>query len=367
MGRRFSGIGGARRDIRAVSGVRNYLLNYSTGGTFTRASEAALYDFRNGTFGSTPWPGTNVRRVLSDGSVLIEGARTNLCTTSQAIGSGNWNGEATQSADTQTAPDATATADTQTNQAGTFGSRRYNNLGPSAIGATVSASGFVKNGTAGVASVQMQDGAAIATNIVTTDVWQRLTRSALSNGYFEWFNTTDGQTNGTGHVVGATNHWWGMQAEIAAYPTTPIRTSGATATRAVDVLTFASGSWNLYTGVWAIDLWPQYSSAEGTDNPVILSGLSVNDYLQLVGGGSPAVWMVTNSAPTTRTATWSRFQRLTIKLDWNARLVTLSGFTTGNGSFAMPASTWTAAQSLAVGRLGGANHFNGIIGRPYTL
>jgi len=97
---------------RSTSGPE--LLAYFADGTFTRASEAAVYDFRDGSWSASPWAASNTARILSDGAILIEAASTNLITQSQNITDVSWVtavGAPTLTADAYTAPDGTATAD----------------------------------------------------------------------------------------------------------------------------------------------------------------------------------------------------------------------------------------------------------------
>jgi hypothetical protein len=375
--RRLGGAG-IRRQLRAANGAGiRYLLDYAAGAgiTFTRASEAAAYDPRSGAFYdvSTPWPGANVRRVLADGSVLIEGARTNAASYSHEMnqaGVPGWGGGSTIGQNVEAAPDGLTTADRVTVGGGATAfndhCRRYHGA---LAGGIYAASFFAKTGTSGPGLAYMQtiDGTGVGTAYTLSAAWQRCVRH-LSNttAYIELFANGVGQGPAPTGTPGDNIVMWGAQMELGGiYPTSPIRSSGAAATRALEAFSFSSGNWTLYQGRWSISVWPQYSSTECTDNPVILGGLTANDYLQFVGGAG-AVWFTIGGVATSRAATWSAFQRLTITVDWNARTITLSGFTTGDGSFAMPVGSWTAAQGLGVGRFGGGNHFNGVISRPWA-
>ena len=356
---------------------RVFLLDYVNGAgiTFTRASEASAFDPRTGRFYSTavPWPGANVRRVLADGSILIEGARTNAVGYSHELNQTGWGGGAVVGQNVTQAPDGLTTADRITIGAGvkTFNDHARRFFGALA-GGTYAVSFFGKQGTQGSdAYVQTIDGTGVGTAYTLTSEWQRFVRhSSNTTAYIELFANGVGQgpspipttANGDNIIL------WGAQMELSGiYPTSPIRSSGGPTTRASEVLTISSGNWNLYQDVWAIDVWPQYSSAEAGGNPVIMSTLSDNSYLQLVGA---SIQFVIGSVDSSiRPCTWSKFQRLNIRVDWPARTVTLNNFTTGDGTFAMPGvNTWGAAQAISIGSyLAGGLPFNGVVGRPWRV
>lgn len=356
-----------------------YLLDYSLA-TFTRSGEAALVDPRNGwAFDPiTPWPGTDVPRILSDGAILIEGSRTNLVTDSRALDAASWStiGSATVTADAVAGPDGAMTADEVVTPSGNTYRRKI--LGGLTAGSTYVASlyGAAKAGT--TAQWGFNDNAGQSAYKVHTP--GAIVRS--DNGVSAFGSTTGivlvaygGDASGFGGLAAGARDMYAdlVQVESGAFPTSPIRTAGAAVTRGVEKCSFADGS-ILDSGRWSVTFAHEGTHAE-------LAALSADSYLFVRhdtnnmiqvsrGGGSPRVRLIANAVTQIDAAiTWSRDQLITLTVDWDARTLTIAGATTGNGTFALAgAGDWTSALSttLYVGAAnsGGSGPWFGAISRP---
>jgi hypothetical protein len=213
-------------------------------GTFARTGQGS-YLTGAPTDGATAFmalAATDVRRTEDRGDgagrlVLLERASTGtVADSANAAGSG-WSGTATQVANSTAAPDGTTTADTIENVGTTFDQCRRYTSGPTAS-QQFAMSAWIKQKIGSAASIQVRNGAGVATNVTPTSVWQRAINAGVSDGFAECFNCLNGQ-GGTGLDVDE-HYWWGIQAETGRYPTSYIPTAGSSASRGADVLTFAS-------------------------------------------------------------------------------------------------------------------------------
>jgi hypothetical protein len=192
---------------------------------------------------------TNTPRIEYDADgnrlgLLIEEARTNLITQSEALNTGWSIGSATVAADQAVAPDGNTTADEVNLSSGGFIYRT-----PTVTASTTyTASWYIKAGTATAWVYGFFDGTAGSfINRVQYDITDG---EDVGNGWYRFnvsVTTPAGCTSlrvypirtstGGGEVAGVvgTSFVWGAQLEAGSFPTSYIPTAGATATRAADV------------------------------------------------------------------------------------------------------------------------------------
>jgi hypothetical protein len=146
---------------------------------------------------------------------------------------------------------------------------------------------------------------------------------------------------------------YGAQIETGRFPSSTIRTDGAAATRAADILQFADGSYptRLRSGRWKFVFEPLFSSTEFVaDNYFWTFGAAPDvNYIRLAAGNSLQVAQSTTLKVACSGITYSRYQRITVILDSVAGTVEIQGATTGNGVTAGTAWTMPSATRLNVG------------------
>lgn len=376
---------------RADLGVL-FLLDYALADTFTRATEAAFVDPRDGwafqaATEAANWLGNNVARIFSDGAVLIEEARTNLIDFARDAGptgdAGNW----------------------------TAGTAVYNQTGGQAAA----------DGKASTMQV-ICDAAEFGPTNTLTDVAgdnalsMYARRESVDEGNTYKFGVFSGVTpTGTGEITMATVNWrrdsivmdeagapqaitprlsgrstdagdtstpnfdvaWDLvQWEGGSFISTPIRTSGAAATRNKDVLKFAAGNYPtrlVEAGVASWSVVPNYSSAQlvaaGTTHYVFSGGSNEGLVFRVQAGVARLAYLSSAGGVKGQGAvTFSALQRMTIIVDWTSNELVLSGFTTGDGTVSLSGGSdiVPASEALTIGHRAAAGDlfFNGVIERP---
>jgi hypothetical protein len=184
---------------------------------------------------------TGVPRITNRG-ILVEEARTNLAPWSENASSGmSFNGGATFTANTGTSPAGTTTADTLTLTS--LGYAYAPTAAGQAIG-TYTGSLWLRADAPTTVAIRLTRAAlganqTVQTASVTTS-WQRFSVSLLTTGIDTIQFGLDQRTIVGGPGTDATVQIWGLQVELGAFATSPIITTGAAGTRAIDD-TFMSG------------------------------------------------------------------------------------------------------------------------------
>lgn len=362
---------------RAAGGPR-YLLDYTTA-SVVRASSAWNLDKRNGT---PTWHefASGEARVLNDGAVYIEGARTNLAENADTSANPPWLSVGTP---TRTAGQADIAG-------GTTAARLQLDSGADAVfdGLTHGAGNYCLSlfakkgsvGSTGILAAQFGGTPSVGQSVAWADLTDDFVRkahvvtwpgTATDNVIVAEARTTGAAVAGDRDVV--LSH---VQYEAGSFPSQPIVTTGAgPVTRAADNVSFASTPEPMLSSKWAIDYTPGASSADllgsGADHTILCFGGTNADRLYMVIGASSIVMRIRESGAdviTSSTITFSANQRLTFTLDMVAGTLTIAGATTGNGTTAKGSALAFPAGTLQVGNVAtGTAYAFGAIGRPYEV
>lgn len=375
--RGFRGIGGGGGAAPAV-----VQLDLSTGGTFTRASVATQYIGapNAGTGAFLQSVATNVRRTdnrgdgLGEMMLVTEGSRSNFVNNGVVFTGYTADGGASATAAGGTAPDGDADAQTITFGASATDRLRATLGFASADNTLYRVSGWVY--TPGVAGfvrlgIRQKDGATIVLSgdLPVTSPWTRVDAelsigAGASTPQIVIQNGSDG--------VARTFFCWGVQAESGRWLSSEVITSGAALTRALDMLTYASGSYpdTFRTDGLRVEVALDATSAEmvaggGASNMILFRWAAVSSYLAIVVSGANVVVQAVLggvSQVSTGAITFGRSQLLTIDYVPSTGTITVAGATTGNGATVGSGHTQTSGD-LTVGSIGGTFPTYGRLGR----
>lgn len=253
--------------------------------TFTRASSGTCLKAATSTGianGDLITCSTNQARVMPGGDgtgvrgLLVEGARTNVALRSEELENAAWTqlqdvGALTVTADAAVAPDGTTTADRV--QIPATGAAHYALLYQSlSLTGAASASALVKgNATSGTTDICLyNNGGSVYGCAPCTYVAGSWTKCKVEN-------VPSGAANGTllignaslyngGTARGAQDIFvWGVQWEVSVFASSYIKTTSASATRALDLATVAlPTSWTAATASWASTVIPATQGATST-------------------------------------------------------------------------------------------------------
>jgi hypothetical protein len=295
------------RALYAGADVGN--VTQATGYSFSRASDG-YYTNSDGTL--TSFASGALRR--GDRGVLIEGARTNLLVRSQEFDNAAWTkNQATITANDIAAPDGTLTADRVT----ASGTTAYARQGfTSVAGVAYTTSVFLKAGNRSSADLYgfnqgvtdytarfTLTGSGTATAIAGTPAVGII---ALADGwYFCWMTKTHLNAPagdyvevvpGTKSATVASDYVYAWQADTqaGAFPSSPIVTVAAAATRAADVLTYTAGV------SYPLSFWAEFEPNVVAANQSILfasDGTSNNEAaIRLNAGITPTYFSLSGGA-----------------------------------------------------------------------
>lgn len=285
-------------EVRFANLYKGALAN-TPGWSFTRASVGYAQDNAGVLI---PFASGEMRRT--DKGVLIEGARTNLALRSQEFDNASWSkSRATITGNAAVAPDGTLTADkiTEDNTAGAT-HRVYQGFVKAAAETQYTYTVFLKAAERTFAQIKLGDGsetdmARVDVNLSTgalgtpngTFTGVSATTTTLANGWYRisLTATTDAEAAVTclvfiASALGTTSYngdassgiyVWGAQLEAAAFPSSYIPTTTASATRAADSLSI--------TGVTGLDyplsLFAEFERAVDTATIEVLMQIDDGD------------------------------------------------------------------------------------------
>ena len=375
MARRVAGARGGRRSVVYRSGDQP-LVRFADG-TFTRASEGSYYTQAPGGAGSTfiAWSSSNVLRYDAiDGTslALFEGAQTNLCNYSEDLNQAAWvKTGASISGTTATAPDGaadcctvafTASASDMVMQPVT-GTADNTTYFTTVFARRTSGSGNVRLRVLGRDNV-----ASVSADLPISTTWTRIEFSV------NW------GTGATTPEVGVINdaagtsqsvEVWGFDVKstggsVGAVPTSYIRTTAGSATRNLDLLTYASMPQQMATGRYRFAFRPLYTSGERSAISMIYSPSSTIDTGVQLNSTSIQAFN-TPTVHFSRTATWGRHQAMTITPDLAAFTMTVAGALTGDGTGTVGTNPGWGTTYLRVGtNNAGIRPVYARIGEPYA-
>lgn len=338
-------------------------LNLRSGGTFARSTEGSRLTGAP-TDGSTSFlafDGVDVRRIENRGlgdTLLMEGSRQNVLLRSrEAADATDWLtfGVITMTAAYANGPDGTAKGDRAN---ASSGSARYQGTSIASSVMTVWSRQVAGSGTRQVR--QGTNGVNVATFGTTGTTWARQEVANPNTGAGQSTTVECEDLSGSG---GTTAHAEDVivdlaQLELGVFPSSPIRTTTAAVTRGADSLSYAVGQYpeSVLTAGFRLTFAPICTSAEfATTAPaqgwaLVCFNNNANTLLLSWTGANAQVY-IQNAAGThfLTNATWSRDQVLTFTVAPNGNVITLAGFTTGNGTYATPAAWSYASGTLYVG------------------
>lgn len=324
-----------------------------------------------------PWSLHDEGRIFSDGSILIEGSRTNAMPDSADMSTPPKDhlNSPTITDNDAAAPDGSGMDLITYAAAGVDGQVR------DALDDTLFTDGsdsqfsvFLQGDGADQLRIFFRDKAsatALDETITPAAEIERIVRT-VANG--------TGTTDPLAALIESTDagafHAWGWQVEPdATFASSPIRTSGAAATRAVETCVIPAATdfgAMLNVGV-KFDFTPGFASADlSADFTQVhlfhLSTAASNQWkmtLAFVAGGCRLrIWNNVGGVDFDRSVTFSAGQKLTIAFEPAVGSLTLSGFTTGNGAFSGTARTWTEDANYHIGsQKDGADPAYGVISR----
>lgn len=368
------GVSGGGIAIIQPSLVLPFAQTKSLGGliTYTRASANAAYYNDSGILSYAP---LNVPRFTHDPStlqslgLLIEEARTNLLTYSEEFDNGAWvkSGGVSVSANAVSAPDGTTTGDTISGATGTTGNPSgvpsdilYRAVTPSAS-TTYTASLWVKSAPSSSATTarltiwNAYTGALSHVVFTPTATWTRVEVSLTTGASVSTIQYRLGNADGSLCI-------WGAQLEAGSFPTSYIKTTSSTATRAADNASITGtdfSSWyNQTEGAFVVDyengLAGYIVLAAGSDTSNIirlgtrLTGSS-DEVLVVIDGGAGQV-SLGNSPSTQRNICAAAYKQNDFALSMNGAAASTTSF-----------GTVPTADTLAIGGTPFYGAFNGTI------
>jgi hypothetical protein len=361
--------------------MRHRPLDIFAGGTRTR-STVAYRQIGAPTDGSAAFlveAAINELRIENRGDglgdmLLMEGSRTNLLLRSAEFDNASWNIVGTVTANAANAPDGTVSADRVQSLSGVNGI----NQNPATTVSTRHAGSVWQRdplGTLAAWQLILGQSTGSASQGLLTPVWARATHSRVSNAIAsEGLYIADGRdwSGSGGLVAGARDlYGWGAQLEVGAFASSYIRTAGASATRAADVLSYAVGQYpaSFLTRGFRLTFAPDFSSSE-IPASAIYSLLGITPFTN----GEVAIYQSggiylgvrkgdgTGAEFTAATLSWSRGQLLTIEVLPGVSLAT-SGFTSGNQTKALTGGAWPSAALTLARRSDGTAPYFGRFGR----
>lgn len=373
--------------------------------TFTRASTASRFNNLGvlETVASGSWRIDHDPATLARRGLLIEGARTNLLTYSEAFDNAAWTKgavTATVTADATTSPAGTATADlidssstdinnrvtqvaTVANDSTAYsqtlyvkrGTAQYFRLDLRFVGGTSLNYAYVFDFTGGTATLVTGGNTAIQVSFTAVgNGWYRAVISGANNSLGNtqaqlWFYPS---TNSFGTAITAGNSYaWGAQLEAGAIPSSYIPTAGATVTRAAENCTlatslFPASSQGPYS-IFVKGITPPYTAGDSNRAIFGLGDGTTNENRYLDRSGTTGNVMPSNVAGGSFNFTLTaQTPGAFVSFKAAVRYALNSGNWAYNGTIATDDTTCAlpaAPSALTLGNLrsGGGNHWHGWI------
>lgn len=361
---RRPGVGDGRRlgGGRVPFGARTPLMDWSQGGTFTRAlaatvrpSDQTVLDYATGT------------RRIERGRFLSEISTVYTSRYSSDLTNAIWvKTNCTISADAVTAPDGTLTADAVVTTTGGVVTTLAQTTATAPAGNTT-CTFWIRGDSDYTASYTFAGTGSASFDVNITTTWKQVV-VRINSTVVPTITIRPHSGAGTG-TAGRTMYVWGLNINNTTVAPSTITLAGANVTKPADNLSYAAGSWNTaLAGSANFSMeWCPNTDSTGLNAVVDLLSfggasdrLSVSnvDSVQVVVGG--VIFLATG------VFTYSRDQVLTFTFRPAAGSVTVAGATTGNGTYTGTPWTFPTAVTLRVGgRFGSTAEACGGVGNPY--
>lgn len=337
-----------------------------------------------GSVGTGPWALSGESRIFSDGSVLIEGARTNVVEESQETGS-QWVATATEDENASTAPDGSTTADEWVLSAATDATTGglYQQADTPTLAAVAYAHSIYArdtNGGDGKIAVRVFNNSAKSTDATLLSTYTRpsnlltgeVAAATIGAGNYGWAAGSPWPGEKTVDI-------WGVQVEAGAFASSPIRTAGAAATRNTEQLFWASMTAAQEAAIgraggWYIDIWPNWSSTEAHAADASVMTVGLGDLYLYASAASGSIFKL-KVGTTTITNTGVAFAageqvRLHVtSVNGGAMSLRVENVTQATEQAAVTdtgtATTWVGSK-LTIGNYGGGTTWpiDAVLGRP---
>ena len=334
------------------------------GGTFTRSTEGSYLTGAptDGSSAFLAWAGADVRRVENRGDglgpmLLMEGSRTNYVLQNRNF-STYWSPDAGVYTAGQPSPDGIAAGYRQQVPSTKLGDYQLTVGMPTTGYHSVSQWIRSYSGTVtGRFSAWEASGTAnlgMTGSIDTTFRRWDMQYAALSQ---MWIAPSSGRALNSGAIpAGAADQIADLiQIEAAAFPSSAIRTTAATVTRAADALSYAAGQYpaSFCDQILSFTFAPDCSSAElvaaaGQFCPIWFGTGSANGIF-ISNSLAVSVWLSNSQKIVSSAISWSRGQPITFTVRPSAGMLIIGGATTGNGIYSGTPFTWSPSDALWIG------------------
>lgn len=331
--------------VQAPGGVVD-ILNL-TSGSFTRTTSGSYY---NGTTSSIAWSVPNVLRFENRGDgygslALLEGSRTNQVLQPFDLSNGTWTKVSTTATGSlATSPDGGSNASLLnfTNVALARATRTYSGV---ANNISASLTVFIKSSGSSATDFRFapitKANARISSSITATPDWNRVEFTYNNASGTAAQTVTPDLVNGDS-ALARSAFYYGVQWEHnVSFPSSFISGGNAASTRGADILSFSSGTYPLAivgSGNVYVDLYPYFASTEISSSGHTVWGTDDLNFVSFSSSASVAQVNLTSNGVSvfTQSVSFSRHQKLTLgfisnNISWHS--ASISGFTTGNGSF----------------------------------
>lgn len=363
--RRIGAGANRRAGSRLPSAERAPLMDWAVGGTFTRATTGTIRP----TDSSVQTVASGARRI-ERGRLLVELATIYVQRYSEDLTQANWvKTNCTVTSNAVLAPDGAMTADAVVTTATGVVTSISETVATAPSGNTAFMF-WVRGDSTFTGSYTYTSTASVSSDFTVTTEWRQVyARTTGTVGPTLTIRPHSGAGTGT---AGVTMYVWGINMINTSLGSSYYPNTSVNVTRNADTLTYASGAWNpeLVTRGFEIDWVPNWDSG-GINNvcDILSFGGSTNrlsvsnvDSVQVVVAG--IVYLATSAF------SWSRDQKITFRFDSVAGTVTITGATTGDGTYSGTpwSSAISTAQTLRVGgRVASTAECCGALSNPRPL